>query len=152
MFNSIKIMRDFLFVLLLLCFQCMSTGFSEEVKFSEVAVIVQCSDEDEGTIYVALHDNEKTFPKKGSDAAYLAKAKISMGQVKIIFSKMPYGTYAVSAFYDENENGKLDYNFLGIPKERAGVSNDYSGLPKWEKSKVAVKSLSPLKITIDLQK
>ena len=101
---------------------------------------------------MALHDSEKTFQKKGNDALYLAKAEISMGKVKVIFRKVPEGTYALSAFYDENGNGKLDYNFLGIPKERAGVSNNYSGLPKWVKSKFTIKSQTSLNITIDLSK
>ena len=65
----------------------------------------------------------------------MKRVKISGKKAKVIFTKIPYGTYAISAFYDENGNGKLDYNILGIPKESAGISNNYSGFPKWEKSK-----------------
>jgi len=147
MFNLLKRAR----ILPLIFFQFMEIGFSEEAKISEISVTVQCSDKDAGWVYVALHNKGKTFPKKGNDAAYLSKAKISKGQVKVIFSEIPYGTYAISAFYDENGNGKLDCNFLGIPKEKAGVSNNYSGLPKWEKSKFDVSSTVPLKIAIDLR-
>lgn len=147
MFNLLKRAR----ILPLIFFQFMEIGFSEEAKISEISVTVQCSDKDAGWVYVALHNKGKTFPKKGNDAAYLSKAKISKGQVKVIFSEIPHGTYAISAFYDENGNGKLDCNFLGIPKERAGVSNNYSGLPKWEKSKFDVSSIVPLKIAIDLR-
>jgi uncharacterized protein (DUF2141 family) len=32
-------------------------------------------------------------------------------------------TYAVSVFHDENSNGKLDTNFMGIPREGVGASN-----------------------------
>jgi uncharacterized protein (DUF2141 family) len=147
MFNLLKRAR----ILPLIFFQFMDIGFSEEAKISEISVTVQCSDKDSGWVYVALHNKGKTFPKKGNDAAYLSKAKISKGQVKVTFSEIPHGTYAISAFYDENGNGKLDCNFLGIPKERAGVSNNYSGLPKWEKSKFDVSSTVPLKIAIDLR-
>ena len=147
MFNLLKRAR----ILPLIFFQFMEIGFSEEAKTSEISVTVQCSDKDAGWVYVALHNKGKTFPKKGNDAAYLSKAKISKGQVKVIFSEIPHGTYAISAFYDENGNGKLDCNFLGIPKEKAGVSNNYSGLPKWEKSKFDVSSTVPLKIAIDLR-
>mgnify|MGYP002885625679 FL=1 len=147
MFNLLKRAR----ILPLIFFQFMEIGFSEEAQISEISVTVQCSDKDAGWVYVALHNKGKTFPKKGNDAAYLSKAKISKGQVKVIFSEIPHGTYAISAFYDENGNGKLDCNFLGIPKEKAGVSNNYSGLPKWEKSKFDVSSTVPLKIAIDLR-
>jgi len=35
--------------------------------------------------------------------------------------------YAVSVFHDENYNGKLDTNLLGIPREGVGASNDARG-------------------------
>ncbi|MDX5950255.1 DUF2141 domain-containing protein, partial [Azospirillum brasilense] len=34
------------------------------------------------------------------------------------------GTYAVQSFHDENQNLELDRNFLGLPKEGVGFSND----------------------------
>lgn len=37
---------------------------------------------------------------------------------------IPAGTYAIKLHIDENENGKLDTNFLGIPKEQYGTSNN----------------------------
>jgi len=36
---------------------------------------------------------------------------------------IPPGTYAIACYHDENDNGKLDTNFLGIPKEGTGASN-----------------------------
>jgi uncharacterized protein (DUF2141 family) len=44
-------------------------------------------------------------------------------------------TYAVSAFHDENSNGNLDTNFMGIPREGVGASNNakgHLGPPKFE--------------------
>ena len=43
------------------------------------------------------------------------------------FSGIALGTYAVSVFHDENSNGKLDTNFMGIPREGVGASNDAKG-------------------------
>lgn len=40
------------------------------------------------------------------------------------FKEIPNGIYAVSVFHDENSNTKLDKNFLGIPKEGYGFSNN----------------------------
>ena len=144
-----KIFRVGFFILLL---QLLGIAYSDELKDSEILVSVICDDVDSGWVYIALHSTEKTFPKKGADATYLSKTKISKGKVKVSFKEIPQGDYAVSAFYDENGNGILDYNFLGIPKEKAGVSNKYSGFPKWEKSKFVVKSSSVSKIIIDLRK
>jgi uncharacterized protein (DUF2141 family) len=37
---------------------------------------------------------------------------------------LPPGTYAVACFHDENANGVFDQNFIGIPKEGFGFSNN----------------------------
>ncbi len=38
------------------------------------------------------------------------------------------GKYAVAAYVDSNRNGKQDKNFLGVPKEIYGISNDARGM------------------------
>lgn len=40
---------------------------------------------------------------------------------------LPPGKYAVAAYADNNRNGKQDKNFLGVPKEIYGFSNDARG-------------------------
>ncbi len=40
---------------------------------------------------------------------------------------LPKGQYAIRYFHDENSNRKLDTNFVGIPKEGYGFSNNASG-------------------------
>ena len=108
---------------------------NNEKPQTTLSVNIVIDDSSNGFVYVALHSKSDTFPKKGNEAPYMKRVKISGKKAKVIFTKIPYGTYAISAFYDENGNGKLDYNILGIPKESAGISNNYSGFPKWEKSK-----------------
>jgi uncharacterized protein (DUF2141 family) len=59
------------------------------------------------------------------------------------FDKLPAGEYAVSLFHDENDNKVLDKNFIGIPKEGIGTSNDAKGSfgsSKFEDAKFAVKA------------
>ncbi|WP_162910628.1 DUF2141 domain-containing protein [Hymenobacter oligotrophus] len=43
---------------------------------------------------------------------------------------VPYGKYAVSIYQDANGNGRLDQNFLGIPKEPIGFGNNYKPFGK----------------------
>jgi uncharacterized protein (DUF2141 family) len=40
------------------------------------------------------------------------------------FKGLMAGTYAVIAFHDENLNGKLDKNFVGMPQEGYGASKN----------------------------
>ena len=42
----------------------------------------------------------------------------------IVFEKIPQGVYTVQLVHDENLNGKMDTNFLGIPQEGYGMSNN----------------------------
>ncbi len=53
---------------------------------------------------------------------------------------MAPGTYALACFHDENGNGKLDTNWLGIPNEGMVASNHAKGRmgpPKFEDAKFA---------------
>ena len=68
-----------------------------------------------------------------SQEAYDGKAKASAGQMLAVASTEPMtltftdlapGTYAVLVMQDENGNGKLDSNIIGIPKEGYGFSNN----------------------------
>ena len=44
---------------------------------------------------------------------------------KVVFTcELPPGRYGASILHDENANNKMDTNFLGIPKEGYGVTNN----------------------------
>ena len=67
------------------------------------------------------------------------------------FENIPEGTYAVSIFHDENNNDKLDSNFIGIPKEDYGCSNNakgFMGPPKWKDAKFELNSDKTITITL----
>ncbi|NTW10243.1 MAG: DUF2141 domain-containing protein [Chlorobiaceae bacterium] len=77
-----------------------------------------------GMLGVSLHNSKSGFPGK-HEQAYANQTKKITGPVeKVIFENVPFGTYAISVVHDENSNGKLDKNFIGIPKEGVGVSNN----------------------------
>lgn len=49
------------------------------------------------------------------------------GTVAVRLTNVPGGQWAVEIFHDENGNGKLDRNGLGIPVEGVGFSRDARG-------------------------
>ena len=77
----------------------------------------------QGHILVSVSDSEKEFMKQST---YSKKVKVNKNSMVISFSDIPEGQYAVSLFHDKNDNNKLDSNFLGIPKEKYGFSNNAS--------------------------
>ena len=78
-----------------------------------------------GILNLEISSSKETFESDGGDIGVAARIqeRVSKGSYQRSFD-IPPGTYAVKLHIDENENGKLDTNFLGIPKEQYGISNN----------------------------
>ena len=74
-----------------------------------------------GHVLIAVCD-QSTFLQP--TCRYHARAPAAAGSVTVRLDDVPPGVYAAQAYQDENDNGKLDRNFLGIPTEGMGFSND----------------------------
>jgi uncharacterized protein (DUF2141 family) len=82
---------------------------------------------DKGQVLCALFSSADAFPKKADKAVVRLTAKIAERRAVCDFTGVAPGTYAVSVVHDENLNGKLDTNFIGMPREGVGASNDAKG-------------------------
>lgn len=74
-------------------------------------------------------------------------------QVSFITPPMPAGKYAVKVFHDVNNNGELDVNLIGIPKEPYGFSNNARGRfgpPDFSAAAITVQPNDTLSVRIDL--
>jgi uncharacterized protein (DUF2141 family) len=67
---------------------------------------------------------EAEYPK--DNGAWVASADVPAvgGETVITLNNVPVGAYAIEVYQDLNSNGKMDTNFLGIPKEPYGFSRD----------------------------
>ncbi|REH54858.1 uncharacterized protein (DUF2141 family) [Tenacibaculum gallaicum] len=104
---------------------------------------------DKGALYVALYNKEKSFLKEGYKGEIV---KIKDKKATVEFRGIPEGTYAVSCFHDINNNNKMDTNFIGIPKEPIGISNDakgFMGPPRYKEAKFLVNKDMSLEININ---
>jgi uncharacterized protein (DUF2141 family) len=91
-----------------------------------------------GSIRVGLFDNEKDFLKKAVEGKVVPA---SGSEVVVVFENLKPGTYGLSVIHDENENGELDTNFVGIPKEGFAFGNNATGTfgpPGFEKTTVKI--------------
>ena len=79
-----------------------------------------------GKIRAALFNGAEGFPNDASKAIQTQSADMDpqTSSAQIVFKNVPDGVYAVSVFHDENMNQKLDKNFVGVPKEGYGASNN----------------------------
>jgi uncharacterized protein (DUF2141 family) len=97
---------------------------------------------DAGKVRAALHDRAKGFPADPASATRRLEVPIAAGRTRLVFDGLPPGAYAVSVHHDENGNGRLDTNFLGIPAEGLAASNDakgFMGPPSFEKARVELR-------------
>lgn len=61
-----------------------------------------------------------------SDCSYYREFKVEGKTLSIELKDIKVDTYAVTIYHDANSNGELDTNFIGLPKERYGFSNNPS--------------------------
>ena len=78
-----------------------------------------------GTVACALFESPDGFPTEYlRSATNVMVIKIRKAQARCDFEDIPPGTYAMAVVHDENMNGKLDTNWLGLPTEGYGFSNN----------------------------
>ena len=72
-------------------------------------------------------------------------------RMTLTFDSLPSGPRAVRIFHDENSNGRLDTNLLGIPREGYGFSNNPRsrlGVPAFEDRLFILRSDTTITITL----
>lgn len=69
-----------------------------------------------------------------------ASVAAAAGTVTLVFSDVPAGTWGLAVFHDENDNGRMDLNFVGVPAEGRGYPgiNAPLGAPFFADACVAV--------------
>lgn len=103
----------------------------------------------DGKAKINLYNTQESFMKKGIKSV---KTVLKNNKTYAVFTDLPKGVYAVSMFHDENSNGKIDSNFMGIPTEGYGTSNDakgFMGPPKYEDAKFEL--VADRKMVINIQ-
>ena len=105
---------------------------------------------DEGKVMVAVLASEAQFKDESAPAAATI-LPARTGTVTYTVHDLAPGEYGVRAMHDENDNGELDANFVGMPTEPWGFSNDAMGSfgpPGWKDVKFTVDG--DTEITINL--
>lgn len=105
-----------------------------------------------GTLYFSVFRTETGFPDKPDNAFRKGKVEALKGAAaSYLFANLPAGTYAVSLFHDEDNNGSLKTNALGIPLEGSAASNDARGKfgpPKFADAKFTLGADKKITITM----
>ena len=118
-----------------------------EIQASEL--VINLSDQKKaGTLMLAIYNNAEAFEgsvvkEKRSEVGVFKGLELYLEPMDStqLNTEIPDGEYAIAFFIDANGNKKLDKNFLGIPKEQFGFSNNAMGTlsaPSFEQAKFRV--------------
>ena len=104
---------------MIIVFSCIIQLFAQNINLT---VRVTNIKKINGKVYIAIYDDKNSFlnPNK---AVKTIELNVNNNILKHTLS-IPKGAYALALFHDSNSNGILDKNFLGIPSERYGFSNN----------------------------
>jgi uncharacterized protein (DUF2141 family) len=108
----------------------------------------------QGGLGCQLFAGAEGFPKKGERALQSVMSPIANGTARCRFQPVPAGSYAVAVVHDENSNRTLDSNFLGVPTEGYGVSNNKTyamSEPRWDESRIELAPGESRQLTIQLR-
>jgi uncharacterized protein (DUF2141 family) len=94
---------------------------------NRIEVSIESLHSDRGQVLCALQP-QGTHSAAAPLTARGMRTTIERGKARCVFDNVSPGSYVVGVIHDENGNGKLDTNFLGIPREGVGVSRDAKGI------------------------
>jgi len=118
-------------------------------KTGKVTVTVRTK-HDRGEVRCGLH-NRKNWMEEFIEGT---QAKPRGGKAVCVFEGIPSGTFAVAVHHDEDGDGKMPTNMVGIPKEGWGVSRNASsgmfGGPTFDDAKFSV-SDEPVSLEINVR-
>lgn len=91
---------------------------------ASIAVRVEGISNSSGSIAVLLFRSADGFPSDHRRAFRQVVMPAMAGSMVIDLGQVPEGRFAVSVMHDENNNLKLDANWMGIPREGYGFSGN----------------------------
>ena len=118
-----------------------------------VTVQIRDTKRPEGSAGVALWAAAQGFPESIEHALETVYVPIDDGVASAVFEGLEPGAYAVTVYNDRNGNREFDKNWIGMPKESWGVSNDARPRLRAPRFDEAVFELTtgPNKVTIEIR-
>ena len=129
--------------------------FGAEAEPGVVTARIEGLGSTDGQLLVALFRSSDGFPSdqdRAADKASVEQLPSSVGEsVWVTFEEVSPGPFAIAAFHDIDGDFELDTNWLGIPTEKWGVSNDAAGWlgpPKFAQAELTVQPGESLEVPV----
>ena len=108
-----------------------------------------------GMVGCALFSSAAGFPLESDrPSVKIMRVAPAGGAAMCVFENVPPGVYAMAVVHDTNGNGRADTNFLGMPTEGVGVSNNVMprmSSPTFDANKFSVAAGQVTRLAISLR-
>jgi uncharacterized protein (DUF2141 family) len=133
-------------ILTLLCL----SAFSAIAHAIDITINVQGIRNNQGKIAALVFSNQNGFPSEVAKAQVQTRINAVQGNATITLKNVPAGKIAVTILHDENNNGTLEKNFVGIPQEGVTMSGKPLGnrAPKFEDAVIECTADKTLTLTL----
>ncbi len=121
----------------------MNPSVSKAADGLKLEVTVKNIKSSRGKLIALVYTSKVGFPVELEKAANQVTVAAHEGETKLTFEGLKPGECAISIIHDENDDGKLNTNFIGIPREGVGVSRDAKGSfgpPSYSDSKIKIEA------------
>ncbi len=99
--------------------------FASAMSSGTLVVVIGNVEHAEGRLMVALYeDPARWLDDDGRAREFVLPIEEGATDCRIGIENLPFGTYALAVFHDENGNGVLDTNLFGVPTEPYAFSNN----------------------------
>lgn len=135
----------------LFSFSFLLMGFAAFAQ-NQVVASISNFESNKGICRACIFNSEESFKKMKPLVCVLAGVNNKAAQA--VFNNLPAGTYALFVFHDTNNNGKMDTNFLGIPKEGYGASQNklpFAAAPRFDANKFTLQGNGAVTLGIKLR-
>lgn len=142
--NALWMFKPLLFCLLLI-----NTIEMAGQEKGTLHIIIKGLRNNEGLVGIRIYNQALGFPSDKTKALQETYVNPLNGEATLELSDLNYGNYAIGCIHDENNSKDLDRNFIGIPKEGFGTSNNPKaifGPPSFNDAKFELKE--PLRVII----
>ncbi|PCI10078.1 MAG: hypothetical protein COB73_04085 [Flavobacteriaceae bacterium] len=112
---------------------------NENKTFNIVAKVANI-ESNNGIVYYALYDSSERMMQRKATQSQMSS--VENGVATVTFNDVAEGDYSIICFHDINDNKQMDFNEMGMPLERYGVSNNRInpyGPPTFSDTKFEVK-------------
>jgi len=117
---------------------------------SNLQITVTNFEEEKGQLIISIYDTASSFPIKGKEIERIFVDTIKKDGTSVEI-KLPHGDYAIALLHDANLDGECNFNFIGIPTEGYGFSQNVRpiiSVPSFEETMFQVHGETSIEIKL----